>query len=274
MHKILQCALAASLFLLVSHTNKGDNSGTLDNAHGAICAISTSNASGVLLKNGYILTAAHCVDHNSNNEIDENEKIVIVRFDDEYYATEVLSLTNWTNVAVEADLALLKPSVVVPRVGVNFATVRNYNLMALGDDIVILSNMASFPTTIADGRLISKNHNIDRSNANVYFGSSGGGVFDGDYNLVGIVHAVGMVPQNVMIQIPVDEERTTLVMMELPHVLSNDSYFTNLNAIIEFMPSYCFYDDNKFYSLFELLSFIYFTHTVFIMLYGFKISVK
>jgi hypothetical protein len=167
---------------------------SVSTAYDSICMITTGNhiASGVLLESGYVMTAAHVVDHNSNGKIDPSEETFTLKFPDlKEYQAKALFLGDQK---AKQDLAILLPTKGIPLLGVKIMSDEEYEGLQVGTPVYTIGMQnGSFPPNITDGRIIEKPYgsNAHRNSANTYFGNSGGGVFI-DNKLVGIATAVGM----------------------------------------------------------------------------------
>lgn len=189
---LLICVLGTLLFWPKFEKQVAHES--VSTAYDGICMITTGNhiASGVLLESGYVITAAHVVDQNSNGKIDPNEETFTLKFSNlKEYQAKVLFIGDQDT---KQDVAILLPTEGIPLLGVKMMSDEEYEELKVGTPIYTIGMQnGSFPANITDGRIVSMPYgsNAHRNSCSTYFGNSGGGVFVGD-KLIGIATAVGM----------------------------------------------------------------------------------
>lgn len=215
-------------------------------AYDSICMITSGTgenrfiASGVLLESGYVLTAAHVVDRNFNNKIDDNERFITVKFpalgDKEIQAEAIAS-----DDVLELDLAILNPQEEIDLPGVRLMSNEDYWNIKIGTPLYTIGmGNGEYPGNITDGRMIEmdRHSNAHRNSANSYFGNSGGGVFV-DEELVGIAVAVGMGRQELRMPVFTPQGRQVgMVMVPYNIPLANSSRHVPATSIRNFLASH------------------------------------
>ena len=138
--------------------------------------------SGVIIsEDGYIITNNHVVE-------DGSEYTVVTSDGTSYEATLVGTDEN-------SDIAVLK----VDATGLTAATIGDSDKLSVGDTAVVIGNpLGTLGGTVTDGIISATNReltinnrsmNLIQTNAAINSGNSGGGLFDSNANLVGIVNA-------------------------------------------------------------------------------------
>lgn len=138
--------------------------------------------SGVIIsEDGYIITNAHVVE-------DGDEYSVVTYDGTEYTATLVGSDSK-------GDIAVLK----IEATGLTAATIGDSDEIAVGDTAIVIGNpLGTLGGTVTDGIISATNReitinnetmNLIQTNAAINSGNSGGGLFDANGNLIGIVNA-------------------------------------------------------------------------------------
>lgn len=141
-----------------------------------------SAGSGVIIsEDGYILTNNHVVEGGT-------EITVITNEGNEYQATVV-------GTDEKSDIAVIK----VDATGLTPAVIGNSDNVQAGDKAVVIGNpLGTLGGTVTDGIISAVNReitidnetmNLIQTNATINSGNSGGGLFDGQGNLIGIVNA-------------------------------------------------------------------------------------
>lgn len=154
------------------------------NSYGFFGGTYETNAAGsgvIISDDGYIITNNHVVE-------DGNEYTVITNDGTSYEASLVGTDEN-------SDIAVLK----VDATGLTPATIGDSDKLSVGDTAVVIGNpLGTLGGTVTDGiisatnrELTINNHsmNLIQTNAAINSGNSGGGLFDSNANLVGIVNA-------------------------------------------------------------------------------------
>jgi hypothetical protein len=217
----------------------------IESAYKSICQVSDDDnyASGVLLESGYVLSAAHAIDRNEDGEIDDEEKHVRLNF------SSIGFVTTATAVAVPStfeqefeglDIALLKPEKKVPLKGSRLLTDIEYEALKIGEPVTAMGLMNNdIPPNITQGNLVAINpfSNRHRCSTTIYYGSSGGGVFTKDNELVGISVAVRL--GEVGLTIPIMDPHSHLMVGHLTTTiripLANSAVYTSATAIQEWL---------------------------------------
>ncbi len=145
---------------------------------------STSAGSGVILsEDGYIVTNAHVIE----NIVDE-DSIEIKLYDGEIVKGKLIGYDTRT------DLAVLK----IDKNGLPYASLLDSTQLVLGQDVFAIGNPLGLGKSVSDGIISALEKEIYvnnvyltviQTNAAVNAGNSGGGLFDNNGNLVGIVNA-------------------------------------------------------------------------------------
>lgn len=216
---------------------------SVNTAYSSICAITTGNlsASGVLLESGYVLTAAHVVDHNMNGKIESSEKFFNINFptlNNYKVQAEVVLTSDDPN---KLDIAVLKTLKKIPLKGVSLISEDLYWRIKIGQPLFAIGMLnGRSPGNITDGRMIDMSppatHPFKhRNSANSYYGCSGGGVFVGD-KLIGISSAVGLGEQYLMMPV-FTPKKQLLGYVQVPYEvpMSNDSIHVPAPAIQAFL---------------------------------------
>jgi len=178
---IMIAVLVAALFnIYLSQPDKFVNS------FNSTCTIESGFAksgTGVILKSGYVLTAAHVVDLNMNGRISNRERncTAIFRHGNRYKA-RVLYLGDQDFAILEIDDGFFSKSSAVP----------SYKTPNLGDEVYTIGAMAGHKPHISTGRVSTPDMNSGRTSCAVHGGNSGGGVFANDGEQIGVIVAVGM----------------------------------------------------------------------------------
>ena len=235
---LLICVLGT--LLLWPNINKPVVHKSINTAYDSVCMIVTDSytASGVLLESGYILTAAHAIDRNSNGKIEKNESIVMLQFSSANHFKVQATAIAIGSPKDGLDIAILIPDQEVPLPGVKLMATEEYWQLKIGEPIYIIGMQNGlYPASITDGRITStkRGSHAHRSSATIYYGSSGGGIFTND-KLIGIVVAVGIGKQ--ILPIPMYNQHgiqygIVNVPYEIP--LANSSSHTPAPSVIDFL---------------------------------------
>ncbi len=141
-----------------------------------------SAGSGVIIsEDGYIITNNHVVEGGT--------EITVVTSDGTEYNAEVVGTDE------KSDIAVIK----VDASGLTPAIIGNSDNVQAGDKAVVIGNpLGTLGGTVTDGIISAVNREITidnetmsllQTNATINSGNSGGGLFDGQGNLIGIVNA-------------------------------------------------------------------------------------
>ena len=167
--------------------------------------VQSGAGSGVIIsEDGYILTCAHVVSGANTITVELNDGT-------EYAATIVGSDSS-------SDIAVIK----IDATGLTAATLGNSDNLAVGETVVAVGNpMGTLSGTVTDGIVSAVNRavevegnemNLIQTDAAISPGNSGGGLFNGKGELIGIVNASGStttssgaVSQNLGFAIPISD---------------------------------------------------------------------
>jgi len=200
-------------------------------AYNATCKIKAryGTGSGVLLNTGYILTAKHCVDDNGDGRISASERTVKIQF----YG-DTASITTAVVVAVgdKSDFALLKPEEAMPsKITLSKIT------PDIGEKVFTIGMMSADNPHITSGFVSTPGMNgYPRISCYISFGNSGGGLFNSQDSVVGIVNMIRMqqIIGRCQLMIPMDGY---WIMSEGPtrHMdqLNGMGYYVPIDAIRE-----------------------------------------
>lgn len=145
----------------------------------------TSQAAGsgvIISKDGYIIT--------NNHVVEDANSITVTTYDNKQYNATLVGADEASDIAVikiEADEEL------------SAATIGDSSKLQAGDTAVVIGNpLGTLGGTVTDGiisspsrEMVINNQSMEliQTNAEINSGNSGGGMFDGNGNLVGIVNA-------------------------------------------------------------------------------------
>lgn len=144
----------------------------------------TSQAAGsgvIISEDGYIIT--------NNHVIEDANSITVTTYDDQEYTAELIGTDETTDIAV----------IKINATGLTAATVGDSSTIEAGDTAVVIGNpLGTLGGTVTDGIISSPSREmvindqpmeLIQTNAEINSGNSGGGLFDGNGNLIGIVNA-------------------------------------------------------------------------------------
>ena len=151
----------------------------------------------VLLKCGYLITAGHVIDHNSNQQLDDNEKDVLIHSFVTNQSTRCYAVAFGNVLNPEGDyidIAVLHPR---PRKGVPLLQsdiVLSNGNQQVGLPAFTIGMALGSPPTITDGRVSYPLNDIfGRMSVPICGGHSGGGLFmSSNQNCIGIVTGVAV----------------------------------------------------------------------------------
>lgn len=143
---------------------------------------SQSAGSGVIISDdGYIITNHHV--------IEDADKVTITTFDGEEYEAAIIGSDS------KADIGVLK----IEAEGLTPAVIGDSSQIQAGDTAVVIGNpLGTLGGTVTDGIISATSRQVTinneameliQTNAQINSGNSGGGLFDGNGNLIGIVNA-------------------------------------------------------------------------------------
>lgn len=143
---------------------------------------STAAGSGVIIsEDGYIITNNHVIE-NANT-------IKVTTYDGKEYDATLVGTDS------KSDIAVIK----IDATGLTAATIGDSSKIAAGDTAVVIGNpLGTLGGTVTDGIISAASREITinnesmeliQTNAAINSGNSGGGLFDGNGNLIGIVNA-------------------------------------------------------------------------------------
>ena len=144
----------------------------------------TSSAAGsgvIISSDGYIIT--------NNHVVEGADTITITTYDGTEYSAELIGTDS------KSDIAVIK----VDATGLTAATIGDSSTIAVGDTAVVIGNpLGTLGGTVTNGiisavsrEVVISNESMEliQTNAAINSGNSGGGLFDGNGNLIGIVNA-------------------------------------------------------------------------------------
>lgn len=143
---------------------------------------STAAGSGVIIsEDGYIIT--------NNHVIEDANSIKVTTYDGKEYDAQLVGTDS------KSDIAVIK----INASGLTAATIGDSSKIAAGDTAVVIGNpLGTLGGTVTDGIISAASREITinnesmeliQTNAAINSGNSGGGLFDGNGNLIGIVNA-------------------------------------------------------------------------------------
>lgn len=143
---------------------------------------SQSAGSGVIIaENGYIIT--------NNHVVEGAETINVTLYDGSEYEAKLIGTDS------KSDIGVIK----IEATGLNAATIGDSSQIMVGDTAVVIGNpLGTLGGSVTNGiisaaeRQVTINNetmNLIQTNAAINSGNSGGGLFDGNGNLIGIVNA-------------------------------------------------------------------------------------
>ena len=153
-------------------------------SYGMFGGTTTGEAAGsgvIISSDGYIIT--------NNHVIEDATSIKVTTYDGTEYTATLVGTDTKT------DIAVLK----INATGLTAATIGDSSKIAVGDTAVVIGNpLGTLGGTVTDGiisatsrELVLNNESMEliQTNATINSGNSGGGMFDGNGNLIGIVNA-------------------------------------------------------------------------------------
>jgi hypothetical protein len=148
---------------------------------------------GTLLNNGLIITAKHVVDIGEDGYIDDDEKTVLIKF---YYPVEfnckasvVYCPKERLRISTGFDFVFLKPDIDMNS-NILVATSKECLTTGVGEEIYTIGRMDGNRPHFTAGNKSTrlKDYMYERTDLDIYYGNSGGGVFrERDGILLGLV---------------------------------------------------------------------------------------
>ena len=157
--------------------------------------------SGVIIAPGIVATNLHVVEGGGDILVSKAENRIRISERDVY-----LAKPNDYSDSSDRDLCLLE----VDGLECPPIKIRKYNTLGIGEDVYAIGNPAGLDLSLSSGiisQLRGEGHREIQTDAAISGGSSGGGLFDKDGNLVGITtrsEIGGNDPQNLNFAIPAD----------------------------------------------------------------------
>ena len=142
--------------------------------------------SGVLLDDGFVLTAAHVVDRNDDFVCTSNEKIVELEFGSGEKTNGVVVYAG-NHSAPFDDYAVIKP---LESLKINGVKLVDYQA-EVGEDLYTVGSPDGRPLHISSGLESNDSFYGRTASIPVFFGNSGGPVFNSHGDVIGIVTRVG-----------------------------------------------------------------------------------
>lgn len=170
------------MFQLVSTRTKAKNARDAFRST-AIVTLKTGTGSGLILDTGYLITAAHVIDKNRDEKLSLSERKVDLGFGG-------IKETNTGRVLFadfKNDFAILE--VDEPR---DKSIASANGDLIVGDIAHTIGCMSGLPPMMTSGRASYSEDEYSRLSCPVSGGSSGGGVFNKDFEFVGVTTAVGL----------------------------------------------------------------------------------
>lgn len=155
------------------------------------CGIHTSGGTGtgILLNTGYILTAKHAVDVNHNGRIDRQERKIQVKFHSlasTHAGTIIYASNNNADFVV-----VIVPG--APKSDIKLMSNKDYkNVLAGAPLFAIGRSMGQDPPHFTKGIRSTDNKAVrDRAAISIFYGNSGGGIFDEESGeLIGLANRI------------------------------------------------------------------------------------
>jgi len=149
-------------------------------------SVETGAGSGVIIsKDGYIITCAHVIQDSSSLQITLRDGTI--------YKAEVIGMPDDIH-----DIALLK----IDAEDLTPAVIGNSDMLEVGEDAIVIENpLGSFGGTVTNGIISALEREVVvegtsmvlmQTNAAVNPGNSGGGIFNGAGELIGLINAKSM----------------------------------------------------------------------------------
>ena len=143
---------------------------------------STAAGSGVIIsEDGYIIT--------NNHVVEGSQKITVTTYDGTVYEAQLIGTDE------KSDIGVIK----IDASGLNAAVIGDSDSLRVGDTAIVIGNpLGTLGGTVTDGiisatdrEMVINNQsmNLIQTNAAINSGNSGGGLFDANGSLVGIVNA-------------------------------------------------------------------------------------
>ena len=193
---------------------------TQQDAYNSICSVASrtvtaqgirrgSNASGIVLSTGDVLTAAHVVDQDNDGELSPDEiEIDLSTLESGFWVKgDVIAYSD----DPEIDLALIRPRTSLLNEKVKGAYLADQDV-GLGNKIKVIGRRRSLPASITLGvanPLTSRGQRM--TSASCWFGGSGGGTFDENNKLVGVAISIGRDTLRSRFNVPITNENSLTI---------------------------------------------------------------
>lgn len=205
----------------------------------AVCKVNRLGASGhgtgIHIGDGYILTAAHVVDSNSDGQFQFSEYVARVTFESsiaETHTAVILYMGNFKK--IENDLALLRIPGPIKRKGVKVSS----NVGDFGESIYTIGHPKGLPPHITSGNLSYHSYYTSYISCPVFFGNSGGAVFNDNGEAIGIVSRVDS--ENIDVEIPYlgPNGQRHFTMAYFPYFIVNSGQMINLRGLNKILKNF------------------------------------
>lgn len=141
-----------------------------------------TTSTGILLDTGYILTVAHGIDFNSNKKIDKIERKILVEFFTPY------------NIKVPGEIVCFNRNSFIDYAVIKVDTNKTSQVYAtnaplyIGDKVFTIGMTRGLTPLITEGYESWKAGEFNRTSCTVHSGNSGGGVFNKNQELRGVIN--------------------------------------------------------------------------------------
>lgn len=192
------CLIVLASWLLVQHLS---NTRTMVDSFNSTCIVRTGISqnglqmgTGFLLDTGYVVSAAHVVDLNSNGQLEDNEKYVTCTFGEIEYLGRVATFNN------RHDFVVIEGYFPIPtKPGLHLAA----GDVTIAERIYTIGATEGRPLMITEGIVGHPEEGRGRASCFISSGNSGGALFNDRHEAVGIVVRMGTRFQGGTARIPV-----------------------------------------------------------------------
>lgn len=199
---IISCVIIALATLFLYAQNKTKPMDVKDALYATCKVINNESGirgTGVVLKTGYIITAAHCVDANINDVVEDDEKDITVEFFDNGTWSQDADIM-FCGKFDTYDIAILR----VPNPPESDVVLAD--AVAFGDRVYAIGCTNGYNPNISEGRVSTDADGLARAGLSVWQGNSGGGLWTNSQKLAGIVVRVGMATTYSFVDILIPSE--------------------------------------------------------------------